>query len=110
VIGVHEHFGADVDETELKAAQDRICGGKTVRAIAFEQIETPPLVAHVYLQDVRPGKPTDHIFAGTMWLDENRWPTVEEIAAALGRWRGNGSPVFNVLWWKEKEPGDAVRS
>jgi hypothetical protein len=101
-------FGTDEGEDELRIAQERVCRAARVSAIAYEGYPPPAFdvyVAHVFMEDpdhVYPGDPEGKIWAGTVWR-EDRFPTLEEIADGLSRWRGAGAPVFEVRWWKGED-------
>jgi len=95
---LHEAFDTYEEESDLRRTQDRICAANIVSVVVFEDEAPPPYVAHVYLHDDAEHHCAD-VWAGTVWR-EDRWPSVEEIASALVRWRGHG-PAFRVAWWQE---------
>lgn len=105
---IESAFGADEDESELRIAQERVCRAARVSAIAYEGYPPPAApvyAAHVFMEDpdhVYLGDPDGKISAGTIWR-QDRFPTLEEIAAGLSRWRGAGAPVFDVRWWKGED-------
>lgn len=110
---VHESFSyyfeddeQDEGDEDLREAQDRICSSSKVRVVAHPSVETPPFIAHLYMDDHENGE-TGHVWAGEVWR-EDRWPTVEELKDALYRWRGRRAPklarpLFVVVWWQEPE-------
>ena len=92
---VHADFALDWGDEEqmrrAKAVQDDVCSApQPIHAIAYPGYP-PPFVAHVYLRSYT------QVFAGTVWRDD-RWPTLDEIAAALTEWRG---VAFLVAWWQD---------
>jgi hypothetical protein len=113
-------FHTDDGEEELRALQDQICAAEEVRATAHEQVETPPYVAHIFLCD--PENPERSggigVSAGTVWrIADDRWPTVDEIAEALGHWRGDKNdgadrklpvPRFHVEWVTAKDEDEKM--
>ena len=102
---IESAFGAEEGEDELRVAQERLCSAARVSVIAYEGYPPPAFsvyVAHVFMEDpdhVYPGDPQGKISAGTIWR-KDRFPTREEIAEGLSRWRGVGAPVFEVRWWE----------
>ena len=94
---IREAFGTEDGEHDLRAAQDRACSAVSVSALAYTDAEQPPYFAHVYLNSLSDGL----VWAGAI-SRQDRWPTSEEIADALGRWRGQGAPTFHVHWWQDK--------
>jgi len=96
---LHYGFVLDEDEEALGAAQDEVCRDKTVRCVVHEGYPEKPESAHVvqiYMNDPTP-RP---VWAGTVWR-YGKFPTKDEVKAALARWRGPGGPEFIVEWYKE---------
>jgi len=103
---LHYSFALDDEDLALGVAQDDVCSQKTVRCslhrFLHEVVECDPKTVHgrrvvrIYMDD----RANNPIFAGTLW-HRDRWPTDDEVALTLKRWRGAGGPEFVVEWEKE---------
>jgi hypothetical protein len=92
---VHTALGIEDDEEDRQEALQRIFTQGDVTAVLFEHEEPPPpYYASLYIND---RNDEEHpCFLGTVWRDD-RWPTVEEVTAAIAHW--GSAPPIRVTWW-----------
>jgi hypothetical protein len=98
---LHYGFSLDEGEEKLGLAQDEICQNRVVRCKVFKcepENTGGSHVVRIYLNDHTPHP----IFAGTVWRYD-RFPSDDDIALALRRWRGPEAPKFAIEWYEETE-------
>ena len=95
--GVYVMLGIEEGEEERGELLDAICLAHPIHVICSES-EPDAYVARTYLQ-FQGGEtiPARDIFAGTIYRFD-RFPTLQEIAEALGRWRELPADTFQVHW------------